>query len=95
MTQWKMATYPGDTVRVLALRRGREVGEIRIQQYSGGTQSVRVASFLPGNFVCLPGDTGKTEPEKHEWCSSEWQANEIFERYAHAAYAEGWQNYYG
>lgn len=92
---WTKPKYPGDAVRILMLYRGEgrdaEIGDIRIQDYG---KSVRVGTFLPGDSVCLPGDSPKTEPEKSEWCTSSWQADAQFDNYVQDAYAEGWQNYY-
>lgn len=87
---WTEPAYPGDTVRVLDLIRGRELGSVRIQHY--GTR-VRVGSFLPGETECSPGDTPKTWPEKHEYCSNSFGADVVFDRYVQEAYGDGWQNY--
>lgn len=93
MPLWTEAKYPGDAVRIRMLRRGDELGDVRIQQYSVTPQSVRVAKFLPGNEVFLPGDTPKTEPEQDEWCSSSWRADEVFDRFVQDAYNDGWENF--
>jgi len=98
MALWMTPKNPGDTVRVLTLKRAIpgeddfEVGDVRIQVYME-PQHARVGSFLPGVYVQHPGDTGKTEPEQHEWCASSWKADEVFDRYVQEAYAAGWQNY--
>jgi len=98
MSLWMKMAYPGAAVRVLTLKRAIpgeddfEVGDVRIQQWDD-TKSVRVGTFLPGVYVQNPGDTGKTEPEQNEWCSSSYKADEVFDRYVQEAYAAGWQNY--
>jgi hypothetical protein len=89
---WTEPKYPGDSVRCLLLIRGSEIGDIRIQQYTE-TGSVRVGVFLPGDHVCLPGDTPKTEPDKSVWCSTKPAADAAFDEYVQAAYADGWQNF--
>lgn len=97
MSLWMKMAYPGAAVRVLTLKRADgnddfEIGDVRIQQWDD-TKSVRVGSFLPGNYVTSPGDTGKTEPEKSEWRSSSYAADAVFDQYVKAAYDAGWQNY--
>lgn len=82
---------PGHAVRIIYLKRGDELGDIRIQWMDAG--SYRVGTFLPGNTVSNPGDTSKTEPEKNEWVGSRSAADEIFDRYVAEARAEGWTDY--
>jgi hypothetical protein len=87
---WTEPKYPGDAVRILPLKRGNEMGDVRIQAYMPAM--VRVAAFLPGRDIFLPGDTPKTEPEKCEWCENSFTADELFDTYVQEAYAAGWQN---
>lgn len=88
---WTEPRYPGDPVRILELYRGDFLGDIRIQHFG---ESVRVASFLPGVVVVSPGDTPKVEPEKAEWCTSSYRADEVFDKYVQEAYEDHWQNYH-
>lgn len=88
---WTEPKYPGDAVRILQLKRGDEIGDVRIQHYG---EKVRVASFLPGVAVCLPGDTPKTEPERSVWCVNNFAADALYDQYVQDAYADFWQNYH-
>lgn len=90
MALWTEPKYPGDTVRILPLKRGRETGDIRIQAYNA--RSFRVAAFLPGVDVALPGDTPKVTPERSCFRATSYAADEEFDLYVQSAYAEGWQN---
>lgn len=81
---------PGDAVRIIYLKRGDELGDIRIQWFD---HAYRVGTFLPGNTVDNPGDTPKTEPEKHEFKNIRTAADAVFDRYVAEARAEGWTNY--
>ena len=78
MSIWTEPRYPGDAVRILLLKRSDELGSIAIKQYG---QTILVGSRLPD-----------TRPEKHEWCASSFAADEVFDKYANEAYADGWQN---
>lgn len=86
---WAAARYPGDAVRVQYLQKGEEIGDIRIQRYN--EVSFRVATFLPGNAVCLPGDTIKVEPERSEWAPTKVRADALFDKFVVDASADGWQ----
>lgn len=98
MSLWTEPKYPGDAVRILRLKRGGELGDVRIQQYD---TFFRAASFLPGVRESSPGDTrpgakgppGKTWPEKSEICHFTFSADEAFDRLVAEAYEGGWQNY--
>lgn len=90
MSLWTEAKYPGDAVRIQMLHRDGELGDIRIQLYDG---QAHVCAFLPGQCTMSPGDTPKTAPEKSEWATSSFAADELFDRYVREAYADGWQNY--
>lgn len=92
MSLWTEPKYPGDAVRKVMLHRYGEIGDIRIQFVSRGL--VKVCSFLPGETTCMPGDTPKTWPEKSEWCTSSFAADEVFDKYLGEAYEALWQNYY-
>jgi hypothetical protein len=72
------------------LHRADEIGHVCIQHYGA---NVRVAAFLPGRVYHVPGDTPKVEPNKAEWCSSSFKADEVFDKYIQEAYACLWQNY--
>lgn len=90
MTNWTVPRYPGAAVRIVALRRGEEIGDVRIQHYGN---NVRVAAFLPGRVVELPGDTPKTEPENYAWYpvpDRARRADEVFDCYLDQAKADGW-----
>lgn len=96
MGLWTEPKYPGDAVRILDLYRGRELGDIRIQDYG---RLLRVAAFLPGITEMPPGvwDTPKTIPEKYQTFRSANQgdaADALFDAYVQEAYAAGWQNYH-
>lgn len=87
---WGKAKYPGDAVRIAALRRGDELGDVRIMHYG---HNVQVAAFLPGRDVLLEGDTPKTEPENYCWFpvpEREARANKVFGLYVAQAKQDGW-----
>lgn len=91
MSLWVKPEYPGAPVRILNLKRGDELGDIRIQ---GGItdRTVKVCSFLPGVEECSPGDTPKVWPEKSEYVTNNFAADQLFDQYVGEAYEEGWQN---
>lgn len=89
---WTEAKYPGDSVRELALHRRGELGSIRIQQIR--PDCVKVCSFLPGEVQDLPGDTPKVWPEKSEYITNSYAADELFDRYVQEAYGDFWFNYH-
>lgn len=91
MTAWTPAKYPGDSVRQQLLIRGDECGDIRIQEIRADCW--RVASFLPGFTIELPGDTPKMNPELDAWYYVSFRANECFDLYLAQALADGWQIY--
>lgn len=88
MTDWSKPSYPGDTVRITRMRRGDELGDVRIQFY--GPDAVRCAAFLPGYCVSLPGDTPKVEPEIAAWWNSKVEADACFDNTVADALADGW-----
>lgn len=88
---WTDARYPGDTVRILALKRGDEFGSIRIQHMG---EFVRVGSFLPGVIEEPPGDSPKVWPEKSTTCDNNFLADNQFDEYVQEAYAALWQRTY-
>lgn len=88
---WTEPKYPGDTVRILPLIRGQELGDIRIQFIRDG--AVKVCAFLPGVEECSPGDTPKTWPEHYRFCKTKPEADVAFDQFVQAAYAQDWQNY--
>lgn len=90
MALWIEPRFPGDAVRMLLLKRGKEIGDIRIQAYNA--RSFRVAAFLPGVNVSFPGDTPKVEPENSCFRMSTYAADEAFDLYVQRAYEDGWQN---
>ena|ERR1035437_9452853 len=83
MSIWTEPKYPGDEVRSLMLHRADEISVISIRQYG---ESVLVGSYL------IDGRP-KAWAEMHEWCSSSYAADEVFDKYVAEAYAGGWQNY--
>jgi hypothetical protein len=87
---WTEAKYPGDRVRTQPMHRDGEIGEVCIQLYEN---VVRVASFLPGIYLQLEGDTPKTAPEKQMHYRHADPADAMFDQYVQEAYAAGWQNY--
>lgn len=81
------AKYPGDSILIAVFRNGDDIGQIRIQQYE---KNYRVGTFLPGVYICLPGDTPKVEPERHQWCNTPGEAELLFNIYKKFALAHGW-----
>lgn len=88
---WAEPRYPGDTVRIMELKRGDEIGDIRIQHYG---ENVRVGMFLPGRIIDNPGDTPKVEPERCEWFPNNFAADAKFDDYVQRAFENGWQRIY-
>lgn len=88
---WTEPKYPGDVVRCMDLRLGDDIGQIVIQHYG---ENVRVGTFLPGDYVCLPGDTPKMEPERSEWFANNFAADAQFDDYVQRAFEDGWQRIY-
>jgi len=86
---WTDPQYPGDAVRLLSLKRGDEIGSIRIQHYG---DFVKVGSFLPG--VVDPEDSSKVWPEKSTFYVFGDPADGKFDEYVQEAYAALWQNDY-
>jgi hypothetical protein len=91
------ADYPGDAVRDLLLHRGQELGMVKIQDYMDCMKDpknrFRVGSFLPGDYECSPGDTGKLWPEKKVNVGTIAEANDAFEILVAEALADGWERY--
>lgn len=92
---WDAPKHPGDTVRGVLLRRGDEIGDVRIMSYSQAQEGmqVRVAAFLPGHTVELPGDTPKTEATLDCWHTTRAGANRAYDAYLAQALADGWVEY--
>jgi hypothetical protein len=89
---WRTPQYPGDTVRILDVRKDAEVGSIRIQAYGNPSNpTFKVGTFLPGEIECAPGDTPKVWPEEFEWTKSVEIADQIFDAYTEKAFADGWK----
>ena len=88
MSIWTEPKYPGDEVRSLKLRRMGEIIVISIRQY--GTSG---ADVLVGSYLIERSGTPPKWAEKHEWCSSSYAADGVFDKYVAEAYAGGWQNY--
>lgn len=86
---WTIPEYPGASVRALHLRRGAEAGDVRIQYFR--QDCYRVATFLPGVHVQLPGDSPKTEPESSQWCDDPSVADGVFNRLVSQAFAARWE----
>lgn len=87
-----LAKHPGDSIMTLRLRRGNELGSIRVQDYGEATMSHRykVGAFLPGKFQDLPGDTPKVWPEVDQWTSDIRLARCFFYLLASRALVDGW-----
>lgn len=83
-------SYPGAPVLLVAMTRGEQEGDVRVQQYDD--TRLRVASFLPGIVVELPGDTAKVEPEISQWVNSYEEAETVFLRYCEQARSAGWSD---
>jgi hypothetical protein len=92
MAGWTKPKHPGDAVRITMLRRGNELGDVRIQHYG---RTVRVASFAPGYETCFPGDTPKMNPDNSEWfdASEQARADDQLNAYVEQAKADGWIEY--
>lgn len=92
---WTKPDYPGDAVRIALLIRGRELGDVRIQDYGSSVKTNRynIGMFLPGVVECSPGDTPKIWPDHNARCNEPATANSAFEQFLQAAYAEGWKDY--
>lgn len=90
MIDWRAEpAHPGDIIGVVALHRGTDVGVVCAQHYGS---LVRVATFLPGVEIWLPGDTPKTEPEHHQLFPIEDRtgAERLFDQYLRDAQDAGW-----
>jgi hypothetical protein len=83
--------YPGDATRTALLKRGDELGDVRIQKYSN--ENYHVAAFTPGYETSSPGDTPKMNPDHGEWCSTAARADAEFAFRLARAHAEGWKDY--
>lgn len=81
--------YPGETMRIAYFERSAEMGDVRIQVYE---TCFRVATFLPGIVVALPGDTPKIEPERSEWHTTRRDADQAYDRFTRDARADGWRS---
>lgn len=88
---WDEPKHPGDSVRITSMRRGDEIGDIRIQWYE---DKVMVATYLPGRLTPLiEGDTPKVEPECSAWFTlpgSRNHANNKFDAWVDNARTVGW-----
>lgn len=92
--RWSKARYPGDTVRIVHMSKGDELGSIRIQDQSGAVKhpayNYKIGMFLPGEVQSSPGDTPKVWPERHTSVAERSEANAKFDQYVKDATAEGW-----
>jgi len=81
--------YPGIPIALIMLRKGRELGDVRIQHYG---RKVKVAAFLPGICMSLPGDSPKTSPDRDEWFDVDNRvgAERTFDRFIRDARDAGW-----
>lgn len=83
--------YPGDAVLIQRFTRREEIGDVRIMQYgTPAHDKFRIACFLPGESVFLPGDTPKVEPERDCWRNTEAAARRVFGIYVRTATHAGW-----
>lgn len=91
---WSAPRRPGDTVRIEYLKRGDEIGNIRIQDYMDSIKTkyrYKIGSFLPGEIQESSGDTPKVWPEKHKVSASVAQSNKQFNQYVNSAICDdGW-----
>lgn len=87
--QFGKPLYPGDTVLIVHLERGNELGDVRVQQYA--LDQFRCATFLPGCSVQSPGDTAKVEPEIAAYRSTKLEARACFDGLVDDALADGWR----
>lgn len=85
-----MTGYPGETVRIANFKSvdGNDLGDVRVQRYAPNLY--RVAAFLPGIIIDLPGDTPKLVPERSEWSDTLDKAAMPFERFVIDAIKDGW-----
>lgn len=89
--EWQTPKYPGDAVLSLLLRKGDELGDVRVQWYKD--DALRVAAFLPGYETSFPGDTPKMNPERDEWVTTREEASRVYVQYIIAAFRDGWAVY--
>lgn len=84
--------YLGAPIAMIMLRKGADLGDIRIQHYG---RKVRVASFLPGICMSFPGDSPKTDPERDAWHDVDDRvgAEQTFDHYIRDARDAGWTEY--
>ena len=86
------AKYPGDSILTLRLRRGNELGSVRVQDYGQVTsERYEVGGFLPGEADCMPGDTPKVWPEQSEWTNDHSLAYCYLYLFAGRALLDGWE----
>lgn len=85
---WQEPKHPGSTILRLDLRRGEEVGDVRVQWY--GDDKLKVGSFTPGVVESSPGDTPKVWPESSVWVGDADEASKMFVELAQAAMRDGW-----
>lgn len=80
--------YPGDSWILVHLKKGGEIGDVRVQFYD---EHFKVAAFLPGISIFNPGDSPKTEPEFSLWTTDRAEADKQFVKYVIAAFRDGWE----
>jgi hypothetical protein len=81
--------HPGDMIGATALRRADDIGLVCVQHYGS---ILRVATFLPGREIFLPGDTPKVEPERYVMLSTDDRvgAERQYSAYLRDAQDAGW-----
>lgn len=92
---WRDPQYPGDTIMIVRLTKGDEIGDVRVQWYGNGVEAkdddrLKVGSFLPGVIECSPGDTPKCWPERWEWVTDKAAASRLLVQYLIVAFRMGW-----
>lgn len=93
---WTEPRYPGDTILIVHLVKGDELGDVRVQWYGNGLTAqpddkLKVGSFTPGYDECSPGDTPKFWPDKSEWFNDRDAASRQLVQYLIAAFRDGWR----
>jgi hypothetical protein len=89
--RWDEQKYPGSAVRQVLLIKDDVLGSVDIRPHA--PSSIKVCCFLPGIEECSPGDTPKTWPERHRWCSDKDTADRVFDAYLMQLMKEGWKEY--
>lgn len=92
---WVEPRYPGDSIMIVHLVKGDEIGDVRVQWYGDYAVAqpgdrLKVGTFLPGVVECSPGDTPKVWPEKSAWVNDRAAASKLLIQYLIVAFRDGW-----